>query len=295
MNLLRDTSWDALLAFAEFSRDCNFTRAADRLHLSQPALHTKISNLARNLGTPLYIRRGRQVEITEAGRKVQRFARELAVSAAAFESELAGIGTGQSVSLCAGEGSYLYLLGPGIRAFRSASRHSLQLLTTDRDSALQAVLSAQAQLGVSPLETVPSTVVAHPFTNVGQVLAIPSRHPLSHRRTVRLKDLDGATFIVPPAGRPHRMMLAELLQAHEVEWNIGVEASGWELMLHFVQLGLGIAVVNACCHLPPGVVSRPVPELPAIHYQVFHLQRTLAKPVAELKHTLLSNANRWKT
>ena len=57
MNLLRDTSWDALLAFAEFSRDCNFTRAADRLHLSQPALHTKISNLARNLGTPLYIRK----------------------------------------------------------------------------------------------------------------------------------------------------------------------------------------------------------------------------------------------
>jgi DNA-binding transcriptional LysR family regulator len=47
VNLLRDTSWDALHAFAEFAEDGNFTRAAARLHISQPALHTKIANLAR--------------------------------------------------------------------------------------------------------------------------------------------------------------------------------------------------------------------------------------------------------
>ena len=45
MKLIRNTSWDAVLAFAEFARDGNFTRAAARLHMSQPALHTKIANL----------------------------------------------------------------------------------------------------------------------------------------------------------------------------------------------------------------------------------------------------------
>ena len=294
MKLLRDTSWDAVLAFAEFSLDCNFTRAAGRLHISQPALHTKISNLAKSLGAPLYIRRGRQVEITAAGRKLQRFARELAASAAAFEAELDGSEASQSVSLCAGEGSYLYLLGSGIRAFRAASKHTLQLQTADRDSTLEAILSARAQLGIAPLETVPRSLVTQPFTSVGQVLAMPSRHPLARRSSIHLKDLDGATLVVPPAGRPHRTMLAQMLQTHSVEWTIGVEASGWELILHFVQLGLGLAVVNDCCHLPPGVTSRPIPELPAIHYQIFHLERTLPRPVADLKHTLLSNASRWK-
>src|SRR5262245_35183485 len=134
MDLMRNTSWDALLAFAEFSEDCNFTRAARRLHLSQPALHTKIANLSRSLGAPLYVRRGRQIQITETGKKVQRFARELAASAAAFEAELESPGTSQSVSLSAGEGTYLYILGPAIRAFRASSKHTLRLETADRES-----------------------------------------------------------------------------------------------------------------------------------------------------------------
>jgi LysR family transcriptional regulator, low CO2-responsive transcriptional regulator len=294
VNLLRDTSWDALLAFAEFAQDCNFTRAADRLHISQPALHTKISNLARRLGAPLYIRRGRQIEVTEAGRKVQRFARELAASAAAFEAELEGPGASQSVSLCAGEGTYLYLLGPAIRAFRADTKHTLRLETANRDSALEAVLSARVQLGVAPLENMPQGVVTQSLTSVGQVLAMPSRHPLAQRKSVRLTDLAGAMLVLPPAGRPHRTMMVQMLQARGVEWHIAVEATGWELMLHFVRLGLGLAVVNACCHLPAGVTARPIPELPAIHYRIFHLERRLPKPVGELKRILLSNADQWQ-
>jgi DNA-binding transcriptional LysR family regulator len=294
MDLLRDTSWDALLAFAEFAQDCNFTRAADRLNISQPALHTKISNLARRLGAPLYIRRGRQIEITEAGRKVQRFARELAASAAAFAAELEGPDARQSVSLCAGEGTYLYLLGPAIRAFKTGSKHTLRLETATPDSAIEAVLSARVQLGVAPLENIPQGIVAESLTSVGQVLAMPSRHPLAQRRSLRLNDLAGSMLVMPPAGRPHRTMLVQMLQDRAVQWHIAVEATGWELMLHFVQLGLGLAVVNACCRLPAGVTARPIPELPIIHYQILHLERTLPKPVAEFKRILLSKADKWK-
>lgn len=294
MDLLRDTSWDALLAFAEFSNDCNFTRAAERLHLSQPALHTKISNLSRVVGAPLYIRRGRQIEITETGRKVQRFARELAVSATAFEAELEGRETQQSVSLCAGEGTFLYLLGPAIGAFRASSKHSLRLETANQESALEAVMSARVQMGVAPLGSVPRGIITQPLTSVGQVLAMPARHPLTQRKAVRLNDLAGALLVMPSAGRPHRDMIVQMLQARDLQSHIAVEANGWELMLHFVQLGLGVAVVNACCRLPAGVTARPIPELPAIHYHVFHLERALPKPAAELRRTLLSHADRWK-
>lgn len=54
------------------------------------------------------------------------------------------------------------------------------------------------------------------------------------------------------------------------------EAIGWPLTLHFVQLGVGLAIVNAICRLPPGVISRPVPGLLSTHYWVLGKPRTPA-------------------
>lgn len=294
MNLLRDTSWDALLAFAEFAEDGNFTRAAARLNISQPALHTKVSRLAEALQSSLYVRHGRRIEITDTGRKVQRFAREMAAATQEFEGELLDKKGVRPVVLAAGEGSYLYLLGEAIRAHRAASKHPLQLQTVDRHAALDAVTSTRAHLGVASLEAVPAELSAQPLTRVGQMLALPSSHSLASRRTVRLKDLRGADLIVPPEARPHRTMLSRMLQSERVEWNVAVEATGWELMLEFVRLGLGLAVVNECCRLPRGVVGRPVPELPSLQYFVFHLDKQLSKPASELKQRLLAFGDSWK-
>ncbi|WP_312318381.1 LysR family transcriptional regulator [Stenotrophomonas sp.] len=294
MNLLRDVSLDALMAFAEFAEDGNFTRAAGRLHLSQPALHTRISKLGEAVGRPLYVRRGRGIEITPVGRQVQRFARELAASAAVFQSELQGQDVEPTVVLAAGEGATLYLLGQGIRAHLAHRRHSLQLLTADGAVAVEAVRSGRAQLGVACLETVPKDLTVLPLTRVGQVLAMPRRHPLSARRKVKLTDLQSAELIVPPEGRPHRVMLSRLLQSAGVDFSVAVEATGWEVMLHLVRLGMGLAVVNACCRLPAGVVSRPMPELPSLQYHLFHRNGGVTGAAATLRQNLLAQADAWR-
>jgi DNA-binding transcriptional LysR family regulator len=123
---------------------------------------------------------------------------------------------------------------------------------------------------------------------------MPARHPLAARRSVKLADLEGAQLIVPPSGRPHRTLLSRMLQSAEVTWHVAVEASGWELMLQFVRLGLGLAIVNACCRMPAGVTSRPMPELPSLQYYVFHLDKALPKAVVELKKNLLDHRDAWK-
>jgi DNA-binding transcriptional LysR family regulator len=295
VDLLRDLTFDALLAFADFAEDGNFSHAAVRLHISQPALHTKITKLSRLVGLPLYVRRGRSIEITDAGRKMQRFARELAVSTSAFQNDLLERDIEQPVVLAAGEGAYLYLLGEGIRAHRADRKHSLQLLTVDGTAAVEAVQSGRAQLGVASLETIPRGLAATPLTRVGQVLAIPKQHALALRRRIRLRDLNHAELIVPPAGRPHRVMLSQMLQSAGVDWTIAVEASGWELMLHLVRLGMGLAVVNACCRLPSGVSSRPIAELPSLQYFVFSRETKLPPAAGLLKQNLLQHANAWMT
>jgi DNA-binding transcriptional LysR family regulator len=295
VDLLRQTSWDALAAFAEFAETRNFTRAAERLHLSQPALHTKIANLASGLGVTLYERRGREIELTDAGRKVQRFAHELTRSAAEFAGELAGVATAQPVVLAAGEGAYLYLLGTGLRAFRAASAHPLRLETLPAAGAVDAVLSARAQIGVAALERLPRALVVEPFTRVGQLIAVPSRHALARQRQVRLRDLRGVPLILPHEGRPHRTMVSQALQSANVECASVLEATGWELMLHFVHLGFGAAVVNACCRLPAGVVGRPLPELPHIQYHLFHARKALSRPAVTLRDHLLRAAEAWRS
>ena len=295
MDLLRDLTLDALLAFADFAEDGNFSRAATRLHISQPALHTKITKLNRLVGLPLYVRRGRSIEITDAGRKMQRFARELAASTTAFQNVLLQRDIEQPVVLAAGEGSYLYLLGHGIRAHRANRKYSLQLLTLDGAAAVDAVQSGRAHLGVASLETIPRGLAATPLTRVGQVLAVPKQHALASRRRIQLKDLNHAELIVPPAGRPHRVMLSQMLQSAGVDWTVAVEASGWEVMLHMVRLGMGLAVVNACCRMPAGVSSRPVTELPSLQYFVFSRETKLSPAAAALKQNLLHHVNAWMT
>lgn len=294
MNLMRDISLDALLAFAEFAEDGNFSKAAVRLHISQPALHSKIAKLGRTVDRPLYIRRGRSIEITEAGRKVQRFARELTASTLAFQDDLLEQESAQNVVLAAGEGSYLYLLGQGMRAHLSANKHSLQLITADGVAAIEAVQSGRAHLGVASLDTLPKAIMTEPLTKVGQVLALPKQHSLASKRRIRLRHLDGAELIVPPSGRPHRTMLSQMLQSAEVDWKVAVEAPGWEVMLHLVRLGLGLAIVNACCRLPSGVVTRPMPELPALQYFIFWRSAALPRVAQALKQNLLAHANAWK-
>jgi LysR family transcriptional regulator, low CO2-responsive transcriptional regulator len=61
-----------------------------------------------------------------------------------------------------------------------------------------------------------------------------------------------------------------------------------------VKLGMGLAVVNACCRIPAGVVTRPMPELPALQYFVFWRSASLSGVAQALKQNLLAHANAWQ-
>lgn len=63
-------------------------------------------------------------------------------------------------------------------------------------------------------------------------------------------------------------------------WTVAVEASGRDLMLSFVQLGTGAAVVNAYCRLPRGLRGIPIADLPTLRPHVFH--RRGLKPAGDL-------------
>jgi DNA-binding transcriptional LysR family regulator len=142
---------------------------------------------------------------------------------------------------------------------------------------------------------VPLGLDARPLTDVGQALVLPVKHPLARKRRIRLADLAGTCLVVPGHDRPHRQLLARALGDAGVPWEVAVEANGWELILRFVELGVGLAVVNDCCRLPRGLVARPLAELPRQRY--FVLRRKGAPPTgasAQLARTLLAAGTAWR-
>lgn len=264
---------ESLAAFVVFAEQLNFTRAAKLLHVSQPALHTRIRKLGEELGVALYRRDGRQLALTDAGRELLCFARDLDLRTRELHDTLHGRRPSAPVTLAAGEGSFLYLLGEPIRRFVRRGKAPLRLLTRNREQMLEALRSGEAQLGVAALEFVPDDLAHALLCEVPQVLVMPSKHPLARTRKIRLEQLAGARMIVALSGRPHRQAFAKAMHEAGIEWEVAVETHGWPAMLHFVRLGLGLAVVNGSVKLPSGCVGRPVPALSTTQYWLLRAAR----------------------
>lgn len=265
-------SADALASFAVFADHLNFTRAAEELHISQPALHVKVRKLAEAVGRPLYTRHGRRLALTPAGEQVARFARDLDARVTAFLADVRGAASTRAPALAAGEGAYLYLLGGVVRP-------GLRLINGDRARTLTAVRTGRADVGVAVLDVVPSDVEAVPLATYPQVLVMPDDHPLAGRPRLALADLAGAALVVPPPSGPHRVALERALRAADVPWSLAVEAEGWPLTLHFVSLRVGLAVVNGCVVPPPGLAAREIVDLPAVPYHAVHLPNRADDPL----------------
>jgi len=274
----RAVSADALASFVVFADHLNFTRAAADLHISQPALHVKIRKLAQALGRPLYHRSGRRLVLTVDGAAVARFARAHDERLAQFLAELAGAEARRPVVLAAGQGAYLYLLGDTIRAVLAEEPTRLRLINCDHRQMLATVRTGQAHLGVGVLDVLPDDLTAVELATFPQVLLVPEDHRLARRRSVALSDLAGASLVVPPQHRPHRVLLEQARRAAGVDWTVAVEAEGWPLITHFVTLGVGLAIVNGCVPAPPGLVTRPVTDLPSVTYHVVHQPAALSDP-----------------
>lgn len=269
---------DWLSAFVVFAEEESFTAAARRLHISQPALHVQVRKLSEQVGAPLYAREGRGVKLTLQGEALLAFGRDQGERTEELLARLRGEDPALPIALSAGEGAYLYLLGDALRRFNKRFPERLQLLSHDQAQTLDAVRSGRAHVGVTMVEQAPPDLLVEPLREVGAMLVVPRKHRLAQRRRVRIAELAEERWILPPKDKAQRAMLARAFREQDIDLKTSVEASGWELILHFAKLGLGLAIVNEFCRVPTGMVGIPVPELPAVPYYLVRSRRGLERP-----------------
>lgn len=282
---------DRLHVFAVFAEDTNLSRAAARLHLSQPAVHAQIRKLSDELGVPLYRRVGRGLALTKEGVELAAFARETEERDAEFVARLKGEAgeAERRVVLAAGAGALLHVLGPALRAFTRSYSGRLDVVTVDGPTAAGLVVRGEAHVGVAALDAAPlpslqdESLEVRPITDVKQLLVVPRGHRLAKKRHASLADLEGERLVLPPRGRPQRVALEAAFAARGIMVREGALATGWDLVVHLVSLGIGLAVVNASVRLPAGLVSIELRELPAIRYVAFARRRPRPDPAALLE------------
>lgn len=263
-------SYDSLTSFAAFADRLNIARAAEDLQISAPSLHARLGALSRELGRPLYQRDGRRLVLTPDGEALARFAREQLDRTATFLAELRETPRARPIILAAGHAVYLHILPDVIRASLAAEPGSLRLLHTHRAEMLDAVRAGRAHLGVAVLDTLPPDLVTLPIARYPQVLLIPREHRLARRRTVKLRDIAGEDLVVPPADRPHRIILERALREAQVRWTVAAEVEGWPMIVHYAALGVGLAVVTGCVTPPPGLLAKRIDDLPPVTYHAAH-------------------------
>jgi DNA-binding transcriptional LysR family regulator len=290
--MIRSEWLEAFIAFAE---DLNFTRAAARLHISQPAFHVQIRKLGEAVGATLYERRGRNLVLAPHGRELLAFARDTRDRTDAMLARLGGISGRSQLVLAAGEGTLLYVLGKALHRAVAGAKLRLRILTRDREATFAALATGEAHLGVAAAEIVADGLRATRVHRAGMVLVVPSGHRLARQRNVQLKDLGGERLIVPPPESRHRQALARALGAAGVDWEVAVEAAGWPLMLEYARLRVGLAVVNDICPPPRGTVARPLPELPSIDYHVAQRAGAVLSPEGERLRALIVDAFAGRT
>jgi DNA-binding transcriptional LysR family regulator len=289
-----------LETFLAVAEERSFSRAAQRLHRTQPAVSQVIHKLEETVGEVLFDRAARDGSLTAAGTLLHDYAlRLLALRREAVSAldELKNLERGH-LQLAANEYTCMYLL-PAIDAFRREFPHvgvTVQRMLASRipdELALRTI-----ELGVISYR--PDQAQIRTIAVYGDSLAFIASplHPLAHAGHVSIRDLGNEIFIAHNVASPLRRKVIEAFQRHRTPLNMGIELPTIEAIKRFVAMGNGVALVphlTVARELETGELMRvPIDELDIrrVLRLVYRRQGTLSYAAKAFLHTLRTLAQK---
>ncbi len=235
---------ETFLAVAE---ERSFSRAAHRLHRTQPAVSQTVAKLEASLGEALFDRASRDTTLTAAGKVLQEYAHKLLnlrTEATHALSELRLLHRG-TLSLAANEYTCLYLL-PVLHQFRRM--HPLIKISVQRSLASRIadeLLLHSVEIGVLSFKPQDRALRSIVVFRDELAFVVGPRHPMAGKQSVAIRDLHDEVFVAHNVPSPQRAKVLEAFRRHRTELRIGVELPSLEAVRRFVELGNGVALVPA--------------------------------------------------
>lgn len=232
-----------LKTFVEVWRQKSFSRAAEHLRITQPAVSAQIRSLENEIGEPLFNRKGGKITFTPAGRVFEPFAehalgiqRHMLLMIAEQRHSARG-----EIAISAQESTSLYVLPEVFADFREHyPKVGLKITRSGRSRTLEALLNREVDFGVVSLPVNDSRFCVEMLHHDEFVLATAKGHPLAAIKNAGAADLVKHSFLLPKYGK-QRELLLNIFRMHDVYPNKILEVESGELMKRFVIAGLGIA------------------------------------------------------
>ncbi|MEG3618132.1 LysR family transcriptional regulator [Magnetovibrio sp. PR-2] len=283
-----------LEAFTAVARNLSFTRAAEELNLTQPAVSMQIKQLESQVGQSLFEHMGKKIFLTEAGREVRQYARKILQQVDDMEAGLDSLKGLERGTLSISVATTAHYFAPKLLSI-FCERYSgvdVKLDVTNRESLVSQLENNTVDLVIMgrPPETV--DVEAGTFMENPLVLIAPADHPFTRERSIQLKRLEDEVFLVREKGSGTRKAMEMFFDQHGITMTTGMEVSSDEAIKRSVQAGLGLGIMSRDAvqnelqlnHLSvPDVLHFPIMR----HWFVMYRKGKRLSPIAEAFHTFL--------
>jgi DNA-binding transcriptional LysR family regulator len=277
-----------LKIFESVARHLSYSRAAEELHLTQPAVSTQVGKLEEHAGLALFEQFGKKIYLTAAGAELLLISRSLIAQFEQAEIAMAqfkGVSGGRLNVGVISAGDYFF---PRLLV-EFISRHSgvtLNFTVHNREELLQHIAGNQTDLAImvrppSDLDTLNQPFAPHPYV----VVAAPG-HPMTARRSIPADEMMREPFVVRERGSDTWRSMAEGFGGDVSGLNVAMEIRSTETIKQAVIAGLGVSFLSAHTvsrELRSGslkvldVQGLPLP----LHWYVVHRRTKRLPPVAQ--------------
>ncbi|MCZ8379744.1 LysR substrate-binding domain-containing protein [Mycobacterium sp. CPCC 205372] len=233
--------------FVAVAEEANFTRAAARVHVAQPAVSARIARLERELGQPLFDRTRRAVRLTAAGEAVLPHARAALAAVGDARTAVEELGDLVRGSVAIGTVTAHGVDMPALLAAFHAAHPAVEITlgTEDSDGLIDGVQSGRLDLAIASVgpDEVPAGLAVEVTTDEAIEAVVGRGDPWWGRSRVSVPALAARPLIALPAGTGIRRRLDEACTAAGVAARIAFEASTPVELADLAARGLGVAIV----------------------------------------------------
>lgn len=269
----------ALESFVAVADEGSFSRAAERLFVTQPAISKRIAGLEDDLGVALFDRLGRQLSLTEAGSTLLIRARRILTDIADSRDTIQSLGdqVAGRLRLATSHHIGIHRLPPVLKAFTQRYPDvALDLLFLDSELAIDKVASGEIEMAIVTLPETEERVLTHTLIwDDPLVIVAAPEHPLV--KPIKSKKQRVATLSEHPAVLPSRntitrRILFDSLSPHNINIHTALETNYLETIKMLVSVGIGWGV------LPASMLDDSVREVRlsnlSMHRQLGYVTRT---------------------
>lgn len=238
--------YDQLSSFLEVAKLQSFSRAAEKIYRTQPAISAQVRLLEQECGERLFDRSGKKVQLTPAGEILQGYAQkiiDLHKEALQAVAELNQTARGKLV-IGANEATCLYVLPKTFARFRGL--YPLVQISIYRNFShkiLQKVQEGAVEIGIVTLPFAANNLEVIPISREEIQVVVPAGHALAKNRSVTVEEVANFPLILPKTGHT-RVVLDRLLRDFRDHVQISMELASVETIKKFVGAGLGISLIS---------------------------------------------------